>query len=384
MMNFSLNDEQRMLQDSARQFAQNSYDFDRRKVALHDEAVAGSIWKHIAQLGWAAIGLPEEFGGIGDAAEIAVLSEQLGRCLYVGPFLSSTVSAGQALSACRNAEIAQDLLPAMAAGVMLVALAYREAADRGGMSPTTRAVKQPSGYVLDGCKSFVLGAMNANKLIVTARLEGSRSPLSLFLVDPASAGVNLLATRLLDGGDGADVILQSVKVGANDLLAEAGAAALARALDYSIVAVCAETVGLMSRAVDYCVEYAGVRKQFGRLLADFQALQHKIADMAIETEMMRSAMFAALAALSSTDESAKRKSLATTKIMCGQLGRWVCGQAIQFHGGIGMTEEHAVGHYFRRVNVIEASFGGGMYHQGQMKELLRSELRNAVLARAAA
>jgi len=191
-------------------------------------------------------------------------------------------------------------------------------------------------------------------------------------------------TRLLDGGDGADVILKSVKVDSNQLLVEAGVAALLRALDYSIMAVSAETVGLMSRATDYCVEYAGVRKQFGKFLADFQALQHKIADMAIDTEMMRSAMFAAIAGMSSTDESVKRKSLATAKIMCGQLGRSVCGQAIQFHGGIGMTEEHAVGHYFRRVNVIEASFGGGMYHQGQMKEMLRRELRKAVLARAAA
>ncbi|WP_042878506.1 acyl-CoA dehydrogenase family protein [Cupriavidus necator] len=380
-MNFNLDSGQQLLQDSVRRFVERSYSFDSRTTQLKSGSGGNEHWRTFASNGWLAAALPEDHDGLGGTLlDTALICHELGRGLVVEPYLGCAVLAAQTLvAAARPAQLAR-LVPHLADGSRSFALAYSEAQSRGFPEPVAlRAEASVDGYALHGTKTLVLGGTVADTFIVSATLVPQpvgQSSTTLFLVDAGTPGLTVHPLRLHDGSAAAELVFDGVQVGPAAVLGEPGqgAAALRHGLEHAITALCAELVGVMERAIELTAEYLKIRKQFGVPIGSFQALQHRMADMAADLELSRSMLYALLASLANDDEAARGHTLSQAKALIGRAAKEVCGQAIQLHGGIGMTEEYAVGHYLKRAVVADVLFGNSDRHEAACAATLQASL----------
>ncbi len=368
-MDFALNAEQQMLADSVARFVQNDYDFEARarRLAAGDN---DARWPLFAENGWLGAALPEEAGGFGGSAiETAIISQQLGRALVLEPWLGSAVLAAQTLCATGDAGAIAEWMPSLCDGSRRLALAWSEPSSRGLPDlVATRAELAGGGWRISGEKSLVLGAAGADAWIVSAR-DGD--DIALFLVDAGSAGVSLIPTPLHDGSAAGAITFDKASARRLDGY---GLASLNEGLSHAILALCAELVGAMERSIEISAEYLRTRKQFGVTIGTFQSLQHRIADMTAEMELARSMLFALLSSFENGDPAMRARMISGAKAFVTGVARNVCGQGIQLHGGMGMTEECAIGHYFKRAAVADLLFGGRTLHETASAEALRIEL----------
>jgi pimeloyl-CoA dehydrogenase small subunit len=368
-VDFSFTEEQTLLRNMVQSFVQDNYDFDARmKIVRSDEGMSREIWQQFAELGLLAAPFSEDLGGLdGGPIETMVIMEELGRGLVVEPYLPTVVLCGGILSRHGSAAQQQGHLPGLIAGEDIWALAYSESQSRFNLADVrTSAKADGDGYVLNGAKAVVIGAPWANKLIVSARLSGDqfdRDGLGLFIVDKAAAGVSTQDYQTVDGSRASEITLENVAVSADALIGDAGNgfAVLEEAIDFGIGAVCAEAIGHMKMLNDATVEYCKTRKQFGVPIGSFQVLQHRMVDMFMEYEQSVSMTYMVNMKLAEA-ESERRKAAAGAKVQIGKSGRFVGQEAVQLHGGMGMTEELNVGHYFKRLTMIDIQFGNVDHH----------------------
>ncbi|WP_311970349.1 acyl-CoA dehydrogenase [Pseudomonas baltica] len=374
-MDFNLSEEQQMLQDSARRMLEKHCHFEARRPIIEHGSFSAAHWRTFAELGWLGLSIPEEYGGLGgDPASMAVLMEEFGRVLLVEPVWAISVLAAQTLVAAGDEAKAQAILPLLVAGDARPVLAHGEE-DAGGVIEhvTTSAERNASGgWTLSGSKTLVVGGNIADLLIVSARTAGhcrDREGISLFLVKPDTPGLTRHDVRLIDNRWAAHLQLDAVQVSEQDLLGtlHQGYTALQSAHAHGLVALCAEAIGVMEQALWITRDYLKVRKQFGAPLSSFQALQHRMSEMLAELELSRAMVFRALSHFDAA-QPARQLALSSTKAHIGQSGKFVCGQAIQLHGGIGVTEEYVIGHHFKRMTLIEQAMGNSHFHLQRLAE----------------
>jgi alkylation response protein AidB-like acyl-CoA dehydrogenase len=363
-MDFNLTPEQLLIKDSVARFAAG-------------EHAGADPWPTFAELGWLAIGAPDDLGGFGGALETLLLMEQFGRGRVVSAYVGQIVLAGTILRAAERL----DLLEGVVDGSRRFAVAYEEPQARYDPSLiATTAQASGDGFVLDGEKVRVLDATTADSLIVSAR--SADGPL-LLAVPAATAGVTLTPFAAEDGYDAARLRLSGVRVGRDAELAGASTALaiLERGLDHAIGALCAEGLGLMSAMLEMTVAYAKQRQQFGVAIGSFQALQHRMAEMFIELELARSMAYLAATTLDANgDDAGRRRGISAAKVQVARSGRFVGQQAIQIHGGIGMSEEYKVGHYFKRMTMIERLLGDVDFHLARFSATPVAAAREVVRA----
>jgi pimeloyl-CoA dehydrogenase small subunit len=352
-MDFDLTEEQRLLKDSVDRFVADRYDFESRKRFMTEpEGYSRENWRQFAELGLAAVPFAEEHGGIGGGAvETMIIMEAFGRGIVVEPYFSTVILGGGLLRHGGSDEQKAELLPQVAGGELTLAFAQVERGSRYDLfDVSTTARTDGDGWALNGEKGVVLHGDSADKLLVTARTGGSRRDrdgIGLFLVDAKTAGVSRRGYPTQDGMRAAEISLDNVRVGPECLIGDpAGALPIVeRVVDEAIAALCAEGVGVMDKMRELTVDYMKTRKQFGVPIGSFQVLQHRAADMVVMIEQARS--MACFATMSSTAENAGERSHAVSaaKVQIGRSGRFVGQQAIQLHGGVGVTQEYSVGHY---------------------------------------
>jgi len=380
-MNFDFSEEQDQLRDALARLLERGYEFDKRKqIVASDAGWSREIWRQLAELGALSIALPEAHGGAGgNAVDTLVVMEALGRRLVVEPYLPSIVlGAGLVARAGSDAQRAR-WLPRIAAGQHVMALAHDERDSRYELGHVALQARPDSGagggFVLDGEKTVVLGGAAADTLIVSARTSGEVGDpdgVSLFLVDAGAPGVTRRSYATQDNHRAADVALAGVRVGGDALLGPAGggAALVEHAIQYGIAALCAEALGVMAVLVDLTSAYVKTRKQFGVPIGQFQALQHRLADMLMRVEQARSMAYLAATTVDAADAAKRRRITAAAKAMVSQAGRFVGQGAIQLHGGIGVTDEAPVSHYFKRLTIIGMTFGDADHHVAQFSDLM--------------
>ncbi len=378
-MNFEFSDEQQQLHDTVERYLTDRYTFEKfRGINASTAGWDKAVWAGLGELGVLALNVPAAQGGLGfGPLETLSVMGACGKSLLLEPFLSSAVIATAALRSCANDTAADELLTHMASGDAIVVLAHYEPASRfESQWVSSRARKSGDTYTLDGHKAVVMHAGAADTLLVSARVSGEpKDPqgISLFRVPRDANGLKLDPYPTIDGQRAADVYLQDVEVPAGARLgAEGGTLPLIEAaLDIGLAALCAEAVGIMQALVDATVTYVQSRQQFGVAIGRFQALQHRIADMLIHLEQARSMSY--LAALRCTDEnvSERRRALSAAKAVVGQSSRFVGQQAVQLHGGMGMTDELIVSHWFKRLTAAELMFGDSDTHLQRYAALTR-------------
>lgn len=375
-MDLSYSDEQKLLRDSAERFAEDHGGTENLR-AMRDtqEGFSRDKWKQMAELGWLALPFPEEMGGLdGTPVETLVLVEALGAGLVVEPYFSTVVLGGGALRAAANKSQQQKIIPGVVEGKTLLALAYGEPQARFDLfDVTSTAEKNGDGYLLNGHKAVVLHGGTADKIIVSARTSGDqreRDGISLFIVDGDASGLTRRAYPTVDGSRAAEVILENVQVGADALLGQEGGglAILETVSNEAIAALCAEAVGAMKVLLDTTVEYTKTREQFGQAIGKFQVLRHRMADMMMEYEQAKSMALVAALKLDAEDLVERRKAISAAKVQIGQSGRFVGQEAVQLHGGMGMTDELSVGHYFKRLTMLDVLFGNVDHHLKQFSQ----------------
>jgi alkylation response protein AidB-like acyl-CoA dehydrogenase len=360
-MNFSLSEDQQMLVEAAQGFTRKQSPVTRMRK-LRDDPIGWSpeVWRQIGDLGWLGLPFPEAAGGVdGKFVDLALVIEQLGATLVPEPIVPSLV-AGIAILAAGDAAQHRAYIAPMIAGRSSLALAWAEADGRYDPARVaTRAARTAAGFRLTGHKRFVLDGHAAAQLVVSAR-EGD-GPVALFVVDAKAPGVQIRPVRTLDGRRAALVDLDA-EVAADRRLGGDGATALTRALEVGAVAACAEAVGIMRAVLAMTTEYLRTREQFGVKIGSFQVLQHRAVDMFIETELAYSAAIAAAIRIDDDDPAERAAEVSAAKVQVTESGRYVTQQAIQLHGGIGITDEHDVGLYFKRMRALEAMFGDAEHH----------------------
>ena len=369
-MDFSFSEEQGMLQDSVARYIQNSYTFEsRQKLLKSDEGFSRDNWASFAELGWLALPFSEASGGFGGTAvEIMILMEEFGKGLVVEPYVSTVIMAGSVIEAGGSSAHKEGVLAEIMAGTHLSALAYVEPQARYDLADvTTTATADGDGYVINGFKGVVLGGPSANSLIVPARTSGSQKDeagITLFLVDAAANGISKRDYPTIDGLQASEVTLENVVVSGSDVLGEVdkGFELLELGINNGILAVGAEAVGAMEVLYKTTVEYCKQREQFGQPIGKFQVLQHRMVDMFMEHEQAKSLLYMAALRMSGDDPVEARKAVSALKVQIGKGGRFVGQNAIQLHGGMGMTDELNVGHYFKRLTAIETLFGNVDHH----------------------
>ncbi len=386
-MDFDFTEEQGALRDALSRQLERSYSFDKRKqIVASAEGWSDKLWQQLAEQGALAVALPEAHGGMGGTAiDTLVVMEELGKRLVVEPYLSSVVlGAGLVQLAGSEAQRAA-ILPEVAAGKRRMALAHDEPDGRYELAYVRTQARRDEGggYVLNGKKHVVLGGEAAQTLIVSARLLGDGAGeqpgepddprgLTLFVVDAAAPGVSLLGYRTQDSHRAADVTLSGVRASAADVLGEVGGgyALLERITERAIAAVCAEALGVMTVLMELTSAYVKTRQQFGVPIGSFQALQHRLADMLMRIEQTRSMALLAAATVESDDAPARRRVLSAAKALVSQAARFVGQQAIQLHGGIGVTDEAPVSHYFKRLTMLEMMFGDADHHLARFSDAM--------------
>jgi len=378
-MDFDLTEEQRLLRDSVERLLADHYGFDRRRAYLAaGDGWSRTLWSQYAELGLLGLPFPESYGGFGGGAvDVMLVMEAFGRVLALEPYLATVVLCGTALRLAGTEAQKSAILPQISEGNMILAFAHGERQARYDLTDVlTTARPKDGGWVLDGAKSVVLHGDNAQRLIVSARTAGERDNaegISLFLVDPAANGVARRSYPMRDGTRAAEIALSEVEVGEEDVLGEIGAAfpVIERIVEAGIAATAAEAVGAMETMQAMTLEYLKTRQQFGRPIGDNQALQHRAAEMLMALEQGRSMAMLAAMMVEEPDAAERAHNIAMAKVGVGQASKFVSQNTIQLHGGIGMTEEYAVGHYFRRCMVIEHLFGDIAHHLSRLGDQVR-------------
>ncbi len=373
-MDFDFTEEQRLLKESVDRFIADRYEFEHRKsFAKNDSGYSDENWKQFADLGVLAIPFAEEHGGFGGGPiETMIVMEAFGRGLVLEPYFATVVLGGGLLRHAGSDAQKGEFIPKIASGELRLAFAHGEPQARYDLADVqTRAKKTGSDYVLDGEKSLVLNGDSADMLIVTARISGNqtdRSGIGLFLLDANTAGVSRRGYPTQDGLRAAEISLSGVEVPADRVLNENALPAIERVVDEAIAALAAEAVGTMSEMHALTVEYLKTRKQFGVAIGAFQALQHRAVDMFVALEQARSmAMFATMMS-GEDDAEARSRAISAAKVQIGRSAKIVGQGAIQLHGGVGMTMELKVGHYFKRATMIDVLFGDADYHLARLAE----------------
>src|SRR3982751_2798747 len=372
-MDFDFSDDQEMLRDTVRRWVERGYDFERRRGIVKAGGFARDAWREIADLGILGLQVPEAQGGLGlGPVDAMVVLEEMGRGLVLEPYAAVALVATSLLKAGHEGAGAPRLQH-IAEGKEIVVLAHEERHSRYRLAHVdTRAHGSGHAWRLSGTKIAVPAGAVANAFIVSARVSGGvdeAAGVGLFLVSPGQPGVEVRAYPTQDGGSAAELVMN--EAGAVELIAPGLAlAALERAVDVGIAALAAEAVGAMDRLVAITVEYMNTRKQFGVPIASFQALRHRIADVKMRLELARSMSYYATFKLGE-QPAARRRALAQAKVQLGNSMRFVGQQCIQLHGGIGVTDEYAASHYFKRLTVIEMTFGDTMYQLGEVSRRMQ-------------
>jgi alkylation response protein AidB-like acyl-CoA dehydrogenase len=372
-----LNEEQLMLKDAAAGFLAEKAPVAALR-ALRDERDANGydtgLWQEMAAMGWAGIAIPEAYGGLGYGyTGLGIVLEQMGRNLSVSPLQASILTCATAIEKLGTSQQKENLLPALAGGELVMALALQEGLHHAPHKTAMAAESTAAGYTLNGSKVFVLDAHVANKFIVVARTSGEAGEdagLSLFLVDAKAAGVGVERVVMVDSRNSGNVTFNAVEVSAEDLLGAAGAgySALQDILDIANIGLSAELLGLSLEAYERTIEYLKERKQFGEFLGSFQALQHRAAEMYAELELARSIVIKALQAVDNGDEGLSTLASACKAKLC-EVATRVTNESIQMHGGIGMTDEFEIGFFIKRSRALQQTFGDYNYHLDRFAKL---------------
>lgn len=377
-MDFSITEEQSLLQDSVAKFIDNDYDFEKRMK--HSESELGysaEDWQEFANLGWTAVPFSEEDGGLdGGPVELMLIMEQFGRGLVVEPYLATIVLAGGVLK--RTADDAQkaDWLMPLVEGSKTAALAYLEPQSRYRLADVALSAKKDGDdYVLSGEKGVVLNGATADVLVVSARTSGGQQDedgISLFVVAADSDGIRRRGYATVDGQKGAEITFDNVRVPAAQLLGEEGKAfpVIESVIQEATLAVSAEALGIMEKLNHKTLEYTKSRVQFGVPIAAFQALQHRMVEMFMLYEQTKSLLLWAVMAQESEDAEEARRAVSAIKYEVGTAGRKIGEEAVQLHGGMGVTWELDVAHYFKRLTVINTLFGNADYHVERYADLM--------------
>ncbi|MDJ0919138.1 MAG: acyl-CoA dehydrogenase family protein [Woeseiaceae bacterium] len=368
-MDFSLNDIQSMLLDSVQKFIANDYDFDKRQsYSDSEQGFSSEVWTTFAELGWTAIPFDEEDGGIGGGPiDLMIVMEQFGRGMIVEPYLANIVLAGGVLRRVATTEQKSQWLEPLIGGELQAALAFVEPQGRYDIANiTTTADSDGDDWVISGTKSVVFNGGNARLLIVPARTGGDPSDndgITLFAVDTGADGINVRSYKTVDGHQAADISFDDVRIPDANRLGDVGAgfATLDAVIDDATLAVCAEAVGIMRILTEKTVEYSKNRVQFGVPIGSFQALQHRMVDMFTACEQTYSLLVWASMTASAGGDEAKR-AVSAIKYQVGTVGRKVGEEAVQLHGGMGVTWELDVAHYFKRLTAIGQILGNADLH----------------------
>ena len=375
-MDFEPSDDQRLLVESVSRMLRDSYDFTRRRSYLAlPEGYSPAVWSQFAELGLLGLPVAEEYGGFGGGAqEVMLVMQAFGRVLVLEPYFPTVVLGGAAVNLAGSAAQKQAILPAVAEGGLKLAFAHGERQARYDLTDVvTTAKRGAGGWVLDGSKTVVSHGEAADKIVVSARTGGERydeAGITLFLVDAGAAGVARRGYVSRDDTRAADISLSNVAVSDAGVLGEVGGGlpVIRRVIEAGIAATAGETVGAMEAMNEMTLEYAKTRVQFGQPIGSYQVVQHRLADMFMAQEQGRSMAMLATMSIDNPDDGARAHDIALAKVGVGQAGRYVSQSAVQVHGGIGMTEEYAVGHYFRRCMVIERLFGDPAYYLAKLAE----------------
>ena len=368
-MNFELSEEQQLLQDSVARFVADHYSLDaRRKLADSSQGYSDDHWKQFAELGWLALPFSEEDGGLGGTViDALVVMEQFGKGLILEPYFATVILGGGVLKRLSASEIRSARLSAVMEGQLKLALATTELQSRWDLHDVvSTATPDGEGFVLNGSKSVVLHGASADGIIVSLRTQGGqfdKEGISLFWIDPKADGVSLKAYPTVDGLRAAELTLEKVSVPSDALLGplHGGFDILDAVAQEATLALSAEGLGAMERLYKDTVEYTQNREQFDHPLSDFQTLQHRMVEMFMEYEQCKSLLYRATLEFAQ-DGMAASKSVSACKHLVGVAGRFIGENAVQLHGGMGVTEELAIGHYFKRLFVIDTQFGNADYH----------------------
>ena len=379
-MSLVLSEDQQLLKDSAKAFVDQSAPVSVLRGLRDSKDAQGydqNLWRQMLELGWAGMAIPEAYGGFEFGyGGLGVVLEESGRTLVSSPLIATVLLGASAINELGSDAQKSEFLPQVVSGELLLALAIDEKPHHRPCRIETSAVKSGEGYVLNGCKTFVLDGHIANKLIVVARTAGAiddEAGLSVFLVDAAAEGVSINRSWMVDSRNSAMLSLNDVKVGADALLGAEGDAysSLTRVLDIGRIGVAAEMLGSMQQAFEITLDYLKQREQFGVLIGSFQGLQHRAAEMYSEIELCKSAVRAALAALDDADKTdadiAEFASIAKAKL--SEVATLVSNEAVQMHGGIGMTDEYDIGFYMKRARVAAAFLGDALFHRERYASL---------------
>jgi alkylation response protein AidB-like acyl-CoA dehydrogenase len=380
-MDFRLTEEQLALQETLRRFIAKDYDFERRlSLARSPLGYSAEAWAQYAELGLLGLPYPEEFGGLGGSGvDIMAVMELMGQGLLLEPYVSSVVLCGGLLRDAAARPIKEALLPQIAAGKLQMALAAYEAAGRYELAHVaSTAVRDARGWRITGRKSVVLDAPSADYFLLSARSSGHRTDaegISLFLVRRDAPGLTLQAYPTQCGRRAADLHLQDVAIDEDAVIGapERALPVIERAVDQGIAALCAEAVGILTALNETTLNYLKTRKQFGTVIGSFQALQHRMADMFIAAEQARSMAIIATIHAVGDEPAARRRAISGAKAYIGQAARFVGQQAVQLHGAMGVVDELSVSHYFKRLTMIDMTFGDADHHLGRFSDALRVE-----------
>lgn len=365
-MNFNFTEEQQQLADALRRWVKKDYTFEhRREVIKSDSGVCDGDWSMLTELGMLALPLPHDAGGFdGTAVDTMLVAQELGRGLVVEPYFTTVMGA----EFLKRATGHMETLTQVAEGEMKLACALHERQSRYELFDiATRAEKQASGYCINGTKTIVMHGAVADKLIVSARTSGDQrdtSGISLFVIDADTEGVRRRTYKTIDGQRAADIVFDDVQVPDSAVLGSAGEGwpVLDEVIDFGTTALCAEAIGVMEELNQATLEHLKTRKQFQSLLGQFQALQHRMVEMYIELEQARSLTTLAAVRMASQDVGERRRAVSAAKARVGQALKFVGQQAVHLHGGIGVTDELPVAHYFKRGTMIELSLGDVAHH----------------------
>ena len=368
-MNFDLSEEQQLLKDSVERFVNDNYDLDtRQSLSKNSAGFSDTYWQTMAELGWLGVTVPEAQGGFGgNQADTMVLMEAFGQGLVLEPFFASAVLGTRAVVSGGNADLQSRLLPDVVSGSCRLGLAYAEEQSRFDLEDViTRATAQDSGFVITGHKSMVQHGGSADQLVVSTRTSGGQrdeNGITLFLVDTKAEGVTVDSFPTVDGQQASEVTFENVFVHADNMLGELdrGFTLLQDIAIAGILALAAEAVGAMEILYKDTVAYTQEREQFDHSLADFQVLQHRMVDMFMEYEQCKSMLYRATLEVVQNGREAMR-TVHALKYMVGKVGTFIGENAVQLHGGMGVTEELRIGHYFKRLLVIDAQFGNSDHH----------------------
>jgi alkylation response protein AidB-like acyl-CoA dehydrogenase len=374
-MNFDFTEEQQMVRDSIARFVQDDYDWDTRKaIVASEKGLSPDNWKLFAELGWLSIPFAEEHGGFGgNIVDLSVVMEELGKGLVVEPYFPTVLLFGGLIARAGSDAQRAEWLPRVIGGDVLGGFAYVERQSRFALHDClTTATRSGDGFVLNGEKVVVFNGEQADHLVVMARTSGEQSDragLSLFIVDAGAAGIDKMNYPMMDGQRVANVTFKDVALPADALLGEEGQAlGLVEALvDEAIIALAAEAVGIMGVLNAKTLEYAKTREQFGVAIGSYQALQHRMVDTMMAYEQCKSLLFKALCEYKQ-DPAMAAETIHALKVLIDRNGKHVFGEAIQIHGGMGMTDELDIGHYAKRLMMINTTFGDANFHRNRFVE----------------